>query len=307
LTGVDVTAVVVTWNSRDLLRRCLTALREHAPDGRSLEVVVVDNGSQDGTVELVRREWPEIRLITNDENLGYTRANNQGIAVARGRYLLLVNADAFVAPGACDRLLAAIESDPGIAVAGPRLVFGNGSWQRWTAGRMPSLRAAANHYLFLERLSPTRFEGLYLGEDTTVARDVDWVSSACLLTRAEAVGAIGGMDERLFTYMDDVDLCQRLRDRGWRIRYEPSATVMHLMGGGTGGIASAAALRSFNAYFARGRGPAARVALRALQVLGFALRAAAFAGASLVRREPALRARAGAHWRSLRLSLGGVR
>ena len=95
--------------------------------------------------------------------------------------------------------------------------------------------------------------------------------------------------------------------KGWRIRYEPSATVMHLMGGGTGGIASAAALRSFNAYFARGRGPAARVALRALQVLGFALRAAAFAGASLVRREPALRARAGAHWRSLRLSLGGVR
>ena len=307
MTGADVTAVIVTWNSRELVRRCLAALDEHAPRGRSLEVIVVDNGSRDGTVDMLRRERPAVRVIANAENLGYTRANNQGIAVASGKFLLLINADAFLTPRAADRMLEALEADPGVAVVGPRLEFGDGSWQRWTAGRAPSISAAANHYLFLERVSPTRFPGIYLGADTATDLDVEWVSSACLIARADAVREIGGMDERLFTYMDDVDLCERLRGRGWRIRYVPSATVTHLMGGGSGGVASEAAIRSFNAYFARRNGPAARLALRSLQVAGFALRAIAYAGAAAVRGEPSLRARAGAHWRSLRLAWGGAR
>ncbi len=312
MTGVEavpaVSAVIVTWNTRDLLVRCLAALDRHAA-GHVLEIIVVDNGSGDGTADLLRRERPDVRLVANAENLGYTRANNQGIALARGRYLLLVNADAFLTEAALDRMVAALDADPRVAVVGPRLVFADGTWQRWTAGRAPSLRTAANHYLFLERLAPASraFGGVYLGDDTSETRDVDWVSSACLLARADAVGGIGGMDEDLFVYMDDVDLCQRLRDRGWTIRYVPAAQVTHLMGGGTGGVASAAAIRSFNAYFARRHGPLSLLGLRALQLAGFTLRAGAYAAAGVVRQEPSLRARARAHWRSLRLVWEGAR
>lgn len=307
--GPDITAVIVTWNTRDLLARCLAALRRHPATGRSLEIIVVDNGSSDGTDAFLRREHPEVRLVANRQNLGYTRANNQGIALARGRYLLLINSDAFIEEGTLDRMLEVIEAEPRVAVVGPRLVFGDGSWQRWTAGRAPSLRAAANHYLFLERVAPAsgRFAGLYLGVDTRRQRAVDWVSSACLLARADAVAEVGGMDEALFLYMDDVDLCQRLRDRGWTIAYVPSAQVTHLMGGGSGGVASPAALRSFNSYFSRRHGAAALLALRALQLVGFAARAALYAGAAALRREPLLRTRAGAHWRSLRLVWEGSR
>ena len=296
----DVTALIVTWRSRELLERCLAALDRHAPTGRAMEIVVVDNDSRDGTVEYLRDARPDVRLLANEENVGYTRANNQGLAIARGRQILLINADAFLTAGAADALLAALESDPRVAVAGPRLAFGDGSWQRWTAGREPSLVAAANHYLFLERLSP-RLRGLYLGADTREARTVDWVSSACMVVRADAMRAVGGMDERLFTYMDDVDLCRRLRERGWLVRYDPRAQVTHLMGGGTGGIASAAAIRSFNAYFARRHGRGAALALRALQTVGFAVRAFAYAGAAALRGDGALRTRAAGHWRSLRL------
>ena len=313
MTGVemrpDISAIVVSWNTRDLLVRCLAALDRHRASGRTMEIIVVDNGSTDGTAELVRRERADVRLIANPDNVGYTRANNQGIAAARGRYLLLINSDAFLEPLALERMLEDIETDPRAAIVGPRLVFGDGSWQRWTAGRAPSLRSAASHYLFLERIAPRSrlFGGVFLGDDTRVARTVDWVSSACLLARADAIAEVGGMDEQLFVYMDDVDLCQRLRDRGWKIRYVPAAQVVHLMGGGMGGIASAAALRSFNAYFSRRHGRVALAALRALQLAGFSMRAAAFGAAALLRREPALRARAGAHWRSLRLVIGGAR
>jgi GT2 family glycosyltransferase len=308
----DITVVIVAWNTRELLMRCLAAIDRHMPARRSIEIVVVDNGSADGTASAIQRERPDVHLIANDRNLGYTRANNQGMAVARGHYLLLINSDAFVTDGACERMLALAEGEPGAGAIGPRLVYGDGRWQRWTAGRAPSLRSVANYYLFLERLAPGRaaFAGVYLGDDTREARTVDWVSSACMLVRAEAIREIGGMDERIFTYMDDVDLCQRLRDHGWTVRYCPQAEVIHLMGGSAApSVASEAALRSFNGYFARLHGPFALALLRVLQLVGFGLRTVAYGAAAVVKRKPEMRARAGAHWRSLRFALleGGQR
>jgi GT2 family glycosyltransferase len=284
--------------------RCLAAIDRQMTADHPIEIVVVDNASADGTAAVIRRERPDVRLIANDLNLGYTRANNQGIAIARGHYLLLINSDAFITDGACERMLTLAEAEPRVAVVGPRLVYGDGRWQRWTAGRAPSLRSAASHYLFLERLGNAAFAGVYLGEDTRMTRTVDWVSSACMLVRADAIREIGGMDERIFTYMDDVDLCQRLRDRGWTVRYCPQAEVVHLMGGSTApSVASDTALRSFNAYFARRYGRGSLAALRVLQFVGFGLRTVAYGIAAVVRRRPDLRARAGAHWRSLRFAL----
>lgn len=312
MTGVDalptptVSAIVVTWNMVDLLRRCLAALQDHGPRGGEMEIIVVDNGSADGTIAMLRQEWPDVRLVANADNLGFTKANNQGIAIARGRQLLLINADAFLTAGCIERMVDRMTKDDRAAVVGPRLVYGDGTWQRWTAGRAPSLRAALNHFLFLERLGrgAPALGGLYLGVDVREARRVDWVSSACMLVRADAVHAVGGMDERFFVYMDDVDLCQRLREVGWHVWYEPAAEAIHLMGQGSRrrqGGPSPAALRSLNQYFVLRHGEAAAAGLHLIEIIGFGLRAVIYTTAAFVRRETNLRDKARTHRTFFRL------
>ena len=183
MTGADtpdVTAVIVNWNTRDLLADCLESLVHHPPVDRSMEMIVVDNGSTDGSVELLRTGWPQVRVIANEDNLGFTKANNQAFAIARGRVLLLINADARVEPGCLDTLLGRLDADPRAAIVGPRLTYGDGSWQRWTAGQAPTLRSAAGHFLFLERVIGRRGPGIgiYLGRDVRTPFRPDWVSRA---------------------------------------------------------------------------------------------------------------------------------
>lgn len=300
------TVVVVTWNSRALLDACLSAIFDDLDDRRAVDVIVVDNASQDGTLEQLERAWPHVRVIGNSQNVGYTRANNQAIRDSRGDYLLLVNADAFLRPGCLAALCTQLDADPHVAVIAPRLVYGDGSWQRWTAGRAPSLGAAANHYLFLERLNPRLFRGLFLGADCLTPEPVDWVSSACMLVRRAALDQIGLMDERFFVYMDDVDLCQRARDAGWSVWYWPEAECVHLMGRSTRpepGSISKDALRNFNRYFAERNGSSSAAVLRAIQAVGFGIRVALYEVAALARGDPGLRAKARAHWAYLKLTL----
>ena len=301
--------VIVSWNTAAITERCVRALQTDLGD-TSAEIIVVDNGSTDGSAEVLRTSFPDLKLILNASNEGFTRATNAGIAVAKGRYILQLNSDAFVKPGCIARLIAELDERSRAAAVAPRLVYGDGRWQRWTAGNAPSLRTAANHYLFLERLSPGRraFAGLYLGADVRDARRVDWVSSACMLMRADALRAVGGLDERLFLYMDDVDLCQRLRDAGWEIWYCPEAEATHLMGQvvrGQSSAAPAAALRSFDRYFAERHGRGAVLALRAIQIVGFGCRAASYRLGALVLRRPSLAQGARSHFASLVLILRG--
>jgi GT2 family glycosyltransferase len=308
----EISAVVINWNTSDLLAGCLRSLAAHGPPGRTMEVVVVDNGSADGSPEMVRRDWPAVRLIANPQNVGYTRANNQAIRESRGDFLLLINADALLTPGCLEGMLAQVGADPRAGAVGPRLVYGDGSWQRWTAGREPSLGAAVNHYLLLERLFPGRpaFRGLYLGRDVRRAFRPDWVSSACMLVRRAALDQVGLMDERFFVYMDDVDLCRRLREGGWHVWYCPEAQAVHFMGQShqrvTGSV-SPRALRSFNRYFGMRHGAPATVALKLIEGTGHGLRAAAYAGAAgvLARTGGAarLRSKARAHWTYCRAGL----
>ena len=303
---VDVSAVIVNWNTEDLLAECLASLREHGSAGRVMEVVVVDNASTDGSAEMVAREWPGVRLVVNEQNVGYQRANNQGIRASRGEYLLLINADAFLTAGCLDGMLARMRADSTAAVVGPRLEYGDGSWQRWTAGREPSLRAAAAYFWFLERLPRGGRSGVYLGRDEREAFRCDWVSSACMLVRRAVLDEIGLMDETYFAYMDDVDLCRRARGAGWSVWYEPGAEVVHLMGQSSKrqtGATSPLALRTFNRYFGQHRGRRALTALKAIEATGFAARAAMYGAAGMIRRDATSRSAARAHWRNLRLSL----
>jgi N-acetylglucosaminyl-diphospho-decaprenol L-rhamnosyltransferase len=304
----DVTAVVVSWNTVDLLDECLVSLRDHGSPGRRMDVIVVDNSSSDGSAEMVRERWPDVRLVANTENVGFCRANNQAIALTGATYLLLINADARLTPGCLDHLLARMESDDRVGVVAPRLEYGDGRFQRWTAGRAPSLGSVAS-YLFLADRLDGRFPalaGTYLGHDTTVAFRPDWVSSACMLLRRAMVDDVGPLDEQIFVYMDDVELCQRARDGGWSVWYEPAATSVHLMGQSTKrrtGVASPEAMRAFNRYFCRRHGPARTTALRALQAGGFGLRFIAYGASGLILHDDRRRAQARAHLSHLKLSL----
>jgi GT2 family glycosyltransferase len=308
---VDVSIIVVNWNTRDHLQGCLESLTAHGSAGATSEVIVVDNASTDDSVALVREHWPQVRLIENVENEGFTRANNRAIRVSNGTYLLLINSDARLTPGALDHMLDWMERHPRAGVVGPRLEYGDGSWQRWTAGRAPSLAAAVNHYLFLERLGFRELKGLYLARDVRKPFRPDWVSSACMLVRRATLDEVGYMDERLFVYMDDVDLCQRMRDGGWDVWYCPDARVVHYMSQSTtreAGSASPAALRNFNAYFAARHGSVACTALRSVEAIGCATRAVAYGLAARLRRgDPYLQGRARAHRTFARVSLEPIR
>lgn len=289
----DVTAVVVSWNTADLLADCLTSLSAHGPGDLTMATVVVDNASTDGSVALARSR-AGVTVIANDKNVGFCRANNQAVRVTASPWLLLLNADAFLTPGCLDTLLARAATDDRIAVVAPRLAYGDGRWQRWTAGAAPGLASMAVFLSGADRLTGRLpfLSGHYLGTDRRDAFRPDWVSSACMLVRRTALEEVGLLDERIFVYMDDVDLCQRLRDACWQVWYEPAALTVHLMGQSTRrqtGRPSPEALRAFNRYFLRRHGVRRTRVLRGMQVVGFGARALAHAGLGLVRRDPA-------HW-----------
>jgi GT2 family glycosyltransferase len=309
--AAGVAAVIVNWNTADLLDACLSSLRDHG-GAAVVETVVVDNGSTDGSRGLLAARWPGVRLIANDVNVGFCRANNQAIAVTRAPYLLLVNADARLTPGCLDALVARLRADDGVGIVAPRLVYGDGGFQRWTAGRAPSLAAAAGHLLALDHLpgpAGRAWPATYLARDVRRPFAPDWVSSACMLVRRRLLDDVGLLDESIFVYMDDVELCQRARDAGWTTWYDPTVTAVHLMGQSTRrrtGAASPEALRAFNRYFRRRHGRARTAVLRGLQVAGFGGRAAAYGLAGAARPGPAgspARARARAHLTHVKLSL----
>ncbi len=307
MTAPTISSVVVNWNTVDLLDRCLTALSEHAATGWDSEVIVVDNASTDGSADLVRRTWPRATLIENATNLGYQRANNQALEVATGSLVLLVNADAIVGQGALDAMVRRLQRSERVGAVGPRLVYGDGSWQRWTAGRAPDLASTASFYLFGERLRRSWAErSVFMAADVETAFRPDWVSSACMLVRREALDSAGHLDERYFCYMDDVDLCQRLRDQGWEIWYEPAAEVVHLMGQSTKrstGGSSPAAIKNYNDYVTRQHGRLAGAAARLVEAAGFSARAATYGALAVTRGQGAYARAARQHLRNARVSL----
>lgn len=276
----DLTTVVVSWNTVDLLDDCLGSIA-HAtdglPDGFVNEVVVVDNGSTDGSAAHVAEHWPQVRLIANTTNLGFCRANNQAIRSSDSPTVLLVNTDARLEPGGIASLLAYFEADPRAAVVGPRLAYRDGAFQRWTAGQLPSPSSMAAYLFALERISP-RFRSHYLTDDTAIPFQPEWVSSAVMALRRAALDEIGLLDEQIFVYMDDVDLCARARAAGWNVWYAADTTATHFMGASSAeaaaGRPSPAALRALNRWYADQHGPTASRQLQAMEVLGFGARAA---------------------------------
>lgn len=301
------TTIVVNWNTVGLLDGCLRSIVDHTPPEVDNEIIVVDNGSTDGSVAALRADWPDVAVIANEENLGFCRANNQAIRLSNAEFVLLVNTDARVGAGTIPTILGYFARDERAAVVGPRLVYGDGSFQRWTAGRTPGLGSMARYLFGVERLarSPQR-GGLYLGVDTDRPFRPDWVSSAVMALRRSALDEIGLLNEEIFVYMDDVDICDRARAAGWHVWYAADTTATHFMGGSSkrvDGRASPEALRALNRWFLRRHGRLPALALQGMEIVGFGGRAAAFGADAIIRRTPGAAARMRAHLTHTRLAL----
>jgi len=260
----DVTVVVVTWNALPWLEQCLDSVR-----GR--DVVVVDHGSTDGTLDLVRERYPDVRIL-EQENKGMGGGNNAGMRVADGRYFFLLNSDAWVVDDGLDKLVAYGDAHPAAAVVGPRLLNTDGSLQRSVRGE-PTLWRLATEYLFIRKLAPRspRLNPLYVGGfDHDEEREADWLSAAALLVRREAVDQVGMFDEDYFMFGEEADWLTRFRHAGWKVLFYPGAEVVHVGGASHGGRMYVENLRGHLRFAAKHRGP--RAAERTRKLLLFSLR-----------------------------------
>jgi N-acetylglucosaminyl-diphospho-decaprenol L-rhamnosyltransferase len=260
----DVSVVIVTWNALPWLEQCLESVR-----GR--EIVVVDHGSTDGTVELVRERFPDVRLI-EQENKGMGGGNNAGMRAAGGRYFFLLNSDAWVVDDALDRLVAFADQHPEAAVVGPKLLNTDGTLQRSARGE-PTLWRLATEYLFIRKLAPRskRLNPLYRGDfGHDRVEEVDWLFGPALLVRKEAADAVGLFDEDFFMFSEEVDWMTRFRRAGWTVVFFPDAEVVHVGGASHGGRMYVENLRGHLRWFAKHRG--AKDAERARKLLLWSLR-----------------------------------
>jgi GT2 family glycosyltransferase/glycosyltransferase involved in cell wall biosynthesis len=237
----EVSVVIVSFNTRELLKQCLNDLRTQ--DGVEVQVIVVDNASSDGSREMVRENFPEVDRIELPKNVGFARANNLAFRRCRGRYVLLLNSDAFLHPGALVQLVAAAQRHAGAGAVGPRLLNIDGSLQR-SAWPFPSpgrlLVEAIGLHRFLRKTPVYEDLGTWSHDSE---RDVDFLIGACLLLRADALLEVGGFDETFWLYGEEADLQQRLTTRGWSVVFTPRAQATHV--GGASAMESSQRLRHF--------------------------------------------------------------
>jgi GT2 family glycosyltransferase len=228
----DIAVIIVNWNAREDLRRCLASLYAEPKPQVDYEVWVVDNASDDGSAGMVAAEFPQVQLLVNAENAGFSKANNQAMARTDSRYVFLLNSDAFIHPGALDQLVAYADAHPQAAIIGPKVLNLDGSLQ-FSCRRFPSLGAGFFRNTYLGRLFPhNKFARDYLMNDFDHAHDlaVDWVSGCAMLIRRDLLDKIGALDERFYMYCEDVDICQRAWEAGREVVYAPQAVVTHAIG-----------------------------------------------------------------------------
>jgi len=229
---IDVTVCVVNWNGARWLPDCLRALGEDR--AVRLEVIVVDNASDDGSVKVVRESFPAVKLIVNNENAGYAKGNNQAIVRGRARYFLLLNNDAVPESGAVERLVYFLDQRPKAGMVAGRLINADGSTQyTYYPVSLPSLASMAADLLWLNRLSPRNRIGrgaLARQWDPEMPYRMEQLPGACLMVRREVFQDIGIFDERYRFWYEDVDLCARARDAGWELWYVPEVEILHYGG-----------------------------------------------------------------------------
>ena len=225
---MDLSVIIVNWNTREMLRQCLDSLTCNLT-GLNHEVFVVDNGSTDGSPEMVAEQFPNVHLIKNNENLGFSHANNQAIQHSSGKYILLLNSDAFVQDNSIQKMCAILDENPQIGIAGAKLVYPDGSPQV-SHGPLPTLMIESLRLFGLDKLLSSQQKDHLTREFI----ETGTVEGACLLVRRKTINQIGLMDEDFFFFNEEVDLCYRAHLQGWKVVYIPGTCVIHIRGGSTG-------------------------------------------------------------------------
>jgi GT2 family glycosyltransferase/glycosyltransferase involved in cell wall biosynthesis len=230
-TKMDISIVIVNWNTRDILRDCLVSIYAQTK-GNCFEVIVVDNGSTDGSAEMLRKEFPEVILLQNEINRGFAAANNQGMTIARGRYVLLLNSDTVILDDVISRSAGFADSQPKAAVVGCRVLNPDKTLQR-TCFIFPSLVNMLLSSTYLYKLFPrSRFFGRerMTWWDRSDIREVDVVTGCFMLVRRQAIQQVGMMDEQFFMYGEETDWCYRFKQAGWTVVFMPNGEIIHLGG-----------------------------------------------------------------------------
>lgn len=225
---VTISVIIVNWNTCALLAECIAAVEREIASSPH-DIWVVDNGSHDDSVAMLRRDFPQVNVIESQVNLGFARANNLAMQRSKGRYGLLLNTDALVQPGSIQALLQVAEAAPKAGIVGARLLNPDGTFQA-SHTRFPTLW---QEFLILSTLGRRLLRPWYPShgpEEEKGPQRVDYVEGACMLVRREALAEVGGLDEGYFMYAEEVDWCRRMRAAGWEVWYAPAAKVVHIGG-----------------------------------------------------------------------------
>ncbi|MCJ7646948.1 glycosyltransferase family 2 protein [bacterium] len=225
---VDLSVIIINYNVKQLLRECLYSIYSNTKR-INLEVIIVDNNSTDGSVDMVKSEFPEVKLIENCQNLGFAKANNQALKENKGRYVLLLNPDTVVLPNALDKMIEFMEANSQAGALGCKLLYPDGSLQR-SCRSFPTLTTAFFENLGLEKFFPknkliAKYRMGYW--DYNDVREVDQPMGSALMIRREVIEHVGFLDERFYMFFEEVDWCFRIKKRGWKIYFMPSAEIIH--------------------------------------------------------------------------------
>jgi N-acetylglucosaminyl-diphospho-decaprenol L-rhamnosyltransferase len=262
--------VIVSFRSREMLRDCLTSLHIHSPS-RATRVWVVDNASHDGAVEMVRSQFPDVELIAAPRNLGFSAANNLAITRGDASFVLVLNPDTRVTPGALDCMLELIELNPSIGIAGCRLELEDGRFDHAARRSFPTPFGALGHFTGLGRRKRSPSWLAQYRAPSVERGPVDAVNGAFMLIRRKALEEVGLFDEGYWMYMEDLDLCYRFAQAGWKTWYEPRATVVHIKAGASGKLRKPrlnyafhyGMLRFYRKHYAARRNPVVNLAVYA--------------------------------------------
>jgi len=232
MNQLDLSIIIVNYNTKDLLEACLKSISQNTHN-ILYEIVVVDNHSKDSSVLMIEGKFSAVKLIKNKSNMGYSKANNQGINISQGRYILLLNSDTEVKNDALNKAVKFMDENRDIGICGLKLLNADGSIQL-SCRNFPTFSTAIfNRYSIITRLFPDNtFSKEYLLSDWdhNSIRDVDWVSGACMMIRRKVIESVGFLEEKFFMYSEDVDLCFRAKEKGWRVTYYPYSEMMHYIG-----------------------------------------------------------------------------
>lgn len=234
---MDLSILIINWNTRDMLRDCLASVFDGAPAERSYEVIVVDNASGDGSQEMVRNEFPQVTMIMNDENRGFAAANNQAMAIASGANILLLNSDTLVHGDVLAKSIEYMDANWHVGAMGCRVLNADGSLQHSTS-QFPSFLNLAFQTLGFDRFSHVPMFRKYrmLDWDRQSERFVPTISGCYLMVRKQCIDAVGMLDEDFFFFGEETDWCRRIREAGWRVAFAPVGNITHFGGGSSGAL-----------------------------------------------------------------------